>query len=72
MLRIDLVRYLDGYLQTYDMQDRSNNGLQVEGAAEVTRLGVRRRRRADEHRRRRRDGCADADRPPRPVLEPAA
>lgn len=34
-----LVSYLDQYLQIRDFDDRSNNGLQVEGRAEVRRLG---------------------------------
>lgn len=35
----ELVTYLDQYLQVRDFNDRSNNGLQVEGRAEVRRLG---------------------------------
>ena len=38
MKRDELVAYLDEYLQTKTIEDSSNNGLQVEGAAEVTRL----------------------------------
>jgi dinuclear metal center YbgI/SA1388 family protein len=38
MKRDDLVHYLDEYLGTYVMQDYGENGLQVEGADEVTRL----------------------------------
>jgi dinuclear metal center YbgI/SA1388 family protein len=38
MKRDALVAYLDEYLGTRTTQDRSNNGLQVEGAGEATRL----------------------------------
>lgn len=38
MNRDDLVAYLDDYLQTKTIEDSSNNGLQVEGADEVSRL----------------------------------
>lgn len=38
MKRDDLVAYLDDYLQVNQIDDISNNGLQVEGAGEVTRL----------------------------------
>lgn len=38
MKRDELVAYLDDYLQVKTIEDRSNNGLQVEGAAEVGRL----------------------------------
>jgi dinuclear metal center YbgI/SA1388 family protein len=38
MRRDDLVAHLDTYLQIRDIEDSSNNGLQVEGSAEVTRL----------------------------------
>lgn len=38
MKRDDLVAYLDDYLQVKTIEDRANNGLQVEGADEVTRL----------------------------------
>lgn len=38
MKRDDLVAYLDDYLQVKTIEDSSNNGLQVEGAEEVTRL----------------------------------
>jgi dinuclear metal center YbgI/SA1388 family protein len=38
MKRDELVTYLDAYLQIQTIEDRSNNGLQVEGAEEVTRL----------------------------------
>lgn len=38
MKRNTLVTYLDDYLAIRDIQDRSNNGLQVEGADEVSRL----------------------------------
>jgi dinuclear metal center YbgI/SA1388 family protein len=38
MKRDELVAYLDEYLQTKAIEDNSNNGLQVEGAEEVTRL----------------------------------
>jgi dinuclear metal center YbgI/SA1388 family protein len=36
--RDDLVAYLDDYLQVKTIRDASNNGLQVEGVGEVTRL----------------------------------
>jgi dinuclear metal center YbgI/SA1388 family protein len=36
--RDDLVAYLDDYLQVKTISDISNNGLQVEGARELTRL----------------------------------
>ncbi len=38
MLRSDLVRYLDRYLRIDDIADYGPQGLQVEGAAEVTRI----------------------------------
>ena len=38
MKRAALVQYLDDYLGTHAMQDYADNGLQVEGAEEVTRL----------------------------------
>jgi dinuclear metal center YbgI/SA1388 family protein len=38
MKRDDLVAYLDDYLRVKIVHDDSNNGLQVEGAAEVSRL----------------------------------
>ncbi len=38
MKRDELVTYLDTYLETTTIEDQSNNGLQVEGAEEVTRL----------------------------------
>jgi dinuclear metal center YbgI/SA1388 family protein len=38
MRRDELVTYLDSYLQVKAIEDSSNNGLQVEGAASVTRL----------------------------------
>jgi dinuclear metal center YbgI/SA1388 family protein len=38
MQRDELVAYLDDYLQVKTIEDRSNNGLQVEGAEEVTHL----------------------------------
>jgi dinuclear metal center YbgI/SA1388 family protein len=38
MKRDELVAYLDDYLQIETIDDRSNNGLQVEGKDEVTRL----------------------------------
>lgn len=38
MKRDELVTYLDTYLATKTIEDESNNGLQVEGAEEVTRL----------------------------------
>jgi dinuclear metal center YbgI/SA1388 family protein len=38
MKRDDLTAYLDEYLAVRTTTDRSNNGLQVEGAADVTRL----------------------------------
>lgn len=38
MKRDELVTYLDTYLQIETIEDTSNNGLQVEGAEEVTRL----------------------------------
>jgi dinuclear metal center YbgI/SA1388 family protein len=38
MRRDELVEYLDDYLQVKTIEDRSNNGLQVEGAGEVRRL----------------------------------
>jgi dinuclear metal center YbgI/SA1388 family protein len=34
----ELTTFLDHYLRLQDYQDRSNNGLQVQGAAEVTRV----------------------------------
>ncbi|MGD8466496.1 MAG: Nif3-like dinuclear metal center hexameric protein [Anaerolineae bacterium] len=38
MKRDELVSYLDEYLQVKTIQDRSNNGLQVEGADQVTQV----------------------------------
>lgn len=38
MKRNDLVNFLDAYLQAGKYADRSNNGLQVQGADEVTRV----------------------------------
>ena len=38
MKRDELVTYLDDYLQVEAIEDTSNNGLQVEGADEVSRL----------------------------------
>jgi dinuclear metal center YbgI/SA1388 family protein len=38
MKRDELVAYLDDYLQVQSIEDSSNNGLQVEGGEEVTRL----------------------------------
>ena len=38
MRRDELVTYLDSYLQVKAIEDSSSNGLQVEGAAKVTRL----------------------------------
>jgi dinuclear metal center YbgI/SA1388 family protein len=38
MKRTELVAYLDDFLQVKTIEDSSNNGLQVEGADEVTRL----------------------------------
>jgi len=38
MKRDDLVTYLNDYLRAKAIKDESNNGLQVEGAGEVTRL----------------------------------
>lgn len=38
MKRDDLVAYLDDHLQVKTIEDRSNNGLQVEGADNVTHL----------------------------------
>lgn len=38
MKRDELVTYLDAYLQVETIEDSSNNGLQVEGADNVTRL----------------------------------
>jgi dinuclear metal center YbgI/SA1388 family protein len=38
MKRDELVTYLDTYLQIETIEDSSNNGLQVEGAEEVSRL----------------------------------
>jgi dinuclear metal center YbgI/SA1388 family protein len=40
MKRDDLVAYLDEFLLVKKIEDRSNNGLQVEGAAEVSRLAL--------------------------------
>jgi dinuclear metal center YbgI/SA1388 family protein len=40
MYRDVLVRWLDGYLKIHDFKDPSLNGLQVEGRAEVRRIGV--------------------------------
>ncbi len=34
----DLVTYLNEYLRVAEIEDRSNNGLQVEGASEVTKI----------------------------------
>src|SRR5689334_11821052 len=38
--RAELVHYLDEYLGTYAMQDYGENGLQVEGADQVSRLAL--------------------------------
>jgi dinuclear metal center YbgI/SA1388 family protein len=38
MKRDDLITYLDRYLHLGDYQDRSNNGLQVQGQPDVTRV----------------------------------
>ncbi|MCX6029711.1 MAG: Nif3-like dinuclear metal center hexameric protein [Chloroflexi bacterium] len=38
MKRDDLVLYLDGYLDVHALKDYADNGLQVEGADEVTKL----------------------------------
>jgi dinuclear metal center YbgI/SA1388 family protein len=38
MKRTELVEYLDAYLRVGDIRDSSKNGLQVEGADEVTRV----------------------------------
>jgi len=38
MRRDELVKYLDDLLQIKAIEDSSNNGLQVEGAAQVQRL----------------------------------
>ncbi|MGD2206088.1 MAG: Nif3-like dinuclear metal center hexameric protein, partial [Anaerolineae bacterium] len=38
MNRDELVAYLDDYLQVSAIEDKSNNGLQVEGTDDVTRL----------------------------------
>ncbi len=38
MKRDELVAYLDAFLRIKEIEDSSNNGLQVEGADEVTRL----------------------------------
>ena len=48
MKRDELVAYLDDYLDVHAQQDYSDNGLQVEGAEEVTRLAFAV------------DGCQDA------------
>jgi dinuclear metal center YbgI/SA1388 family protein len=40
MNRDELVTYLDEYLHIRDIDDKSNNGLQVEGGDEVTRLAL--------------------------------
>ncbi len=40
MKRDELVRYLDDYLNIKAIQDSSNNGLQVEGADEVSRVAL--------------------------------
>ena len=40
MKRDELVAHLDEYLKIRDIEDKSNNGLQVEGGAEVTRLAL--------------------------------
>jgi dinuclear metal center YbgI/SA1388 family protein len=40
MTRDELVSYLDDYLHVKTIADSSNNGLQVEGAAEVTRVAL--------------------------------
>lgn len=40
MNRNELVAYLDDYLHIRDIEDRSNNGLQVEGGAEASRLAL--------------------------------
>jgi dinuclear metal center YbgI/SA1388 family protein len=38
MKRTDLTQYLDEYLRLREIEDNSDNGLQVEGAEEVTRV----------------------------------
>jgi dinuclear metal center YbgI/SA1388 family protein len=38
MFTTELVTYLNQYLRLAEIEDRSNNGLQVEGASEVTRI----------------------------------
>ena len=40
MKRVDLVAYLNEFLDVRTIQDRSNNGLQVEGAGEVEHLAL--------------------------------
>ncbi len=40
MHRTDLVSYLDDYMHIGQYSDRSNNGLQVQGVTEVTRVAV--------------------------------
>ncbi len=40
MKRDELVTYLDGYLGVHEMQDYSQNGLQVEGADEIDSLAL--------------------------------
>jgi len=40
MKRDELVAYLDGFLLAKTIEDRSNNGLQVEGSAEVSCLAL--------------------------------
>jgi dinuclear metal center YbgI/SA1388 family protein len=40
MNRDDLVAYLDNFLQTKDIDDKSNNGLQVEGDPHVSRVAL--------------------------------
>jgi dinuclear metal center YbgI/SA1388 family protein len=40
MQRSDLVAYLDEYLRVPEVEDVSNNGLQVEGAGEVLRVAL--------------------------------
>src|SRR5512147_653110 len=40
MRTIELITYLNDYLHLDDHEDRSNNGLQVEGAANVTKVAL--------------------------------
>jgi dinuclear metal center YbgI/SA1388 family protein len=40
MKRVELVAYLNEFLDVQAIQDRSNNGLQVEGAGEVERVAL--------------------------------